>query len=168
MQQDKVLIETTKTHRARLASALSFGPLGRRRPVNTNAKRMIGSVVLAAAVGVACIGYGFVTNLLLEQREQQAVEAFQQARSSNPLPETDTRTLDEETGFLVDSQTGEWIDPRTGFVVDPDTLLATDPAGNTVDPRLGWYYDPETGYYTDPATGVVIDPGTMEPVRESP
>lgn len=166
MQQDKILIETTKTHRARLASALSYGPLGRRRAVNTNLKRLTGSVILAAVVGIACIGYGFVTNLLLEQREQKAVEAFQQAMSSSPLPETDTRTLDDETGFLVDSETGEWIDPRTGFVVDPATMLATDPAGNTIDPRLGWYYDPETGYYTDPATGVVIDPGTMAPVRE--
>lgn len=167
MQQDKILIETTKTHRARLSSALSYGPLGRRRPVNSNAKRLIGSVVLAAVVGVGSIGYGFVANLLLQQRENAAVTAFQQAMASNPLPETDTRTLDEETGFLVDSVTGEWIDPRTGFVIDPDTMLATDPRGNIIDPRLGWYFDPETGLYTDPATGVTIDPVTMEPVREA-
>ena len=166
MQQDKILIQTTKTHRARLSSALSYGALGRRRPVNSNMRRMIGSVIVAAVAGVGCIGYGFVVDLLLRQREEAAVEAFQQALSSNPLPETETRTLDEDTGFLVDSETGEWIDPRTGFVVDPETMLATDPDGRIVDPRLGWYYDPETGYYTDPKTDVVIDPVTLKPVRE--
>lgn len=166
MQQDKILIETTKTHRSRLSSALSYGPLGRRRPVNTNAKRLIGSVVLAAVAGVACIGYGFVSDLLLRQREDEAISSFQAAMAGNPLPETDTRTLDEETGFLVDSETGEWIDPQTGFVVDPETGLATDPQGRLIDPRLDWFYDPATGYFTDPATGVVIDPATMQPVRE--
>lgn len=166
MQHDKIIIQTTKTHRARLSSALSYGPLGRRRSVNTNAKRFIGSVVLAAVAGVACIGYGFIMDMMLRQKEDAAVASFQQAMQSNPLPETDTRTLDEETGFLVDSETGEWIDPRTGFVVDPETMLATDPDGRIVDPRLGWYYDPETGYYTDPKTDVVIDPVTLKPVRE--
>ncbi|WP_420114311.1 OCRE domain-containing protein [Pseudactinotalea sp.] len=165
MQQDKIIIQTTKTHRSRLSSALSFGALGRRRPVNTNMKRLIGSVVLAAVAGVGCIGYGFVMDLLLRQREEAAIESFQQVLASNPLPETETRTLDEDTGFLVDSETGEWIDPRTGYIVDPETMLATDPNGEIVDPRMGWYYDPDTGYYTDPKTGVVIDPVTLEPVR---
>lgn len=165
MQQDKIIIQTTKTHRARLSSALSYGALGRRRTVNTNARRLIGSVVLAAVAGVGCVGYGFVVNLLMEKREDAAVAAFQQALSTNPLPETETRTLDEETGFLIDSETGEWIDPRTGFTIDPDTMLATDPDGRTVDPRLGWYYDPATGFYTDPATDVVINPDTMKPER---
>lgn len=166
MQQDKILIETTKTHRSRLSSALSYGPLGRRRPVNTNAKRLVGSLVLAAVAGVACIGYGFITDLLLKQREDAAIASFQQAMASNPLPETETRVLDEETGFLVDTTTGEWIDPQTGFIVDPETMLATDPEGNLIDPRLDWFYDPETGFFTDPATGIVIDPTTMQPVRE--
>lgn len=168
MQQDKILIETTKTHRARLSAALSYGPLGRRRSVNTNSKRLIGSIVLAAVAGVACTGYGFVSDLLLRQRERAAVEAFQAAMASNPLPETETRILDTETGFLVDSETGQWIDPQTGFVVDPDTMLATDPDGNLIDPRLDWYYDPATGYYRDPATNVWIDPSTLEVVRETP
>lgn len=166
MQQDKILIETTKTHRARLASALSFGQLGKRRPVNTNAKRVVGSVVLAAVAGVACMGYGFITDLLLRQREEEALASFQSAMSGNPLPETDTRTMDEETGFLLDSETGELIDPQTGFVVDPETGLATDPEGRLIDPRLDWYYDPATGYYTDPANGIVIDPETLQVVRE--
>src|SRR5690606_7301263 len=98
MQQDKILIETTKTHRARLASALSYGPLGRRRPVNTNAKRFIGSVVLAAVAGVGCMGYGFVSNLLLQQRENAALASFQQAMASNPLPETETRSEERRVG----------------------------------------------------------------------
>lgn len=166
MHQDKILIETTKTHRARLASALSYGQLGKRRPVNSNVKRVIGSVVLAAVAGVGCMGYGFVVDLLLRQREETALASFQSALSGNPLPETDTRTIDEETGFLYDSQTGQLIDPQTGFVVDPQSGLATDPDGRLIDPRLDWYYDPATGYYTDPATGVVIDPEAMRVVRE--
>jgi len=166
MQQDKIIIQTTKTHRARLSSALSYGALGRRRAVNTNAKRLIGSVVLAAVAGVGCIGYGFVMDLLLRQRETAAVAAFQQQMATNPLPETETRVLDEETGFLVDSETGEWIDPQTGFIIDPQTLLSTDPDGNVIDPRLDWFYDPATGYYTDPSSGVTIDPVTMKPVRD--
>ncbi|WP_156253060.1 hypothetical protein [Pseudactinotalea terrae] len=166
MEQDKIIIQTTKTHRARLSSALSHGALGRRRSVNTNIKRLIGSVVLAAVICGVCVGYGFVMDLLLRQKEDQAVAAFQSQLSSNPLPETATRTLDEETGFLVDSETGEWIDPQTGFIIDPETMLATDPDGNTIDPRLDWFYDPATGYYTDPKTGVTIDPVTLNPVRD--
>lgn len=166
MQQDKIIIQTTKTHRARLSSALSYGALGRRRTVNTNAKRLIGSVVLSAVAGVGCIGYGFVVNLLLTQRETAAIESFQQQMATNPLPETETRTLDEETGFLVDSETGEWIDPQTGFIIDPETMLATDREGNIIDPRMDWFYDPVTGFYTDPKTDVTIDPTTMTPVRD--
>ena len=166
MEQDKIIIQTTKTHRARLSSALSYGALGRRRGVNTNVKRLIGSIVLAAVIGGVCVGYGFVMNMLLSQKEDQAVASFQSQMSANPLPETATRTLDEETGFLVDSETGEWIDPQTGFIIDPETMLATDPDGNIIDPRLDWFYDPATGYYTDPKTGVTIDPVTLKPVRD--
>jgi hypothetical protein len=166
MQQDKIVIETTRTHRSRLASALAFGPLGRRRPVNSNLRRLLGSVVLAAVVCVGCLGFSFVVNLLTTQREDAAVASFQQARSTNPIPPSDTLVEDEETGFLRDTETGELIDPRTGFVVDPDTLLATAPDGRTVDPRTGWYLDPSTGYYTDPESGITIDPDTLQVVDE--
>src|SRR3712207_9428809 len=44
IDQDRIVIETTRTHRQRLASALSFGALDRRRPVNTNVRRFVGSV----------------------------------------------------------------------------------------------------------------------------
>ncbi len=166
MQQDKILIETTKTHRARLSSALSYGSLGRRRSVNSNLKRLIGSVILAAVAGVACLGTSFVLGYLQGQREDQALEAYQSALQSNPIPESDEMVADEETGFLIEQATGNLVDPRTGFIVDPETMLATDAAGNTVDPRLGWIYHPDTGYYEDPSNGVLIDPETRQVVRD--
>lgn len=166
MQQDKIIIETTRTHRSRLASALAFGPLGRRRPVNSNLRRLLGSVVLAAIVGVGCLGYSFVVNLLATQREDAAIASFQQARSSNPIPPSETLVEDPETGFLRDTGTDELIDPRTGFTVDPETLLATAPDGRAVDPRTGWYLDLETGHYTDPESGLTIDPDTLQVVEE--
>lgn len=166
IESDRVLIETTRTHRDRLASAFAFGDLERRRRVNTNLRRFIGSVVLAAVICVGCVGVSFVLDLLQGQREEEALASFRAAQAANPIPPDDRLVEDEETGFLRDTQTGELIDPQTGFVVDEDTGLARDPDGNTIDPRLDWFYDTSTGFYTDPETGVTIDPTTMQVVEE--
>ncbi len=165
MQPDKILIETTKTHRNRLASALSHGPLGRRRPVNTNLKRLMGSIVLAAVAGVACIGFGFVSNLLLQQKEDAALASFQSAMAANPLPDTEEWVTNEDTGFQENAATGEVRDPTTGFLID-ENGYAVDPEGNLIDPRLDWLIDPATGYYTDPVSGITIDPVTRTVIRE--
>jgi hypothetical protein len=166
IDQDRIVIETTRTHRQRLASALSFGALDRRRPVNTNVRRFVGSVVLAAVAGVGCLGFSFVVDQLQDRREAQAVAAFRAALATNPIEPTADMPEDPATGFLEDPRSDDLIDPQTGFVVDRETGLARDPDGNVIDPRLDWFLDPDTGLYTDPASGITIDPHTMRVVEE--
>lgn len=166
-QSEQILIDTTRTHRQRMAAALAFGRLEERRKPNTNAKRVVGSVVLAAVVCAACVGTSFVTDLLTRQREEQAVTAFRAALAANPLKPGGDWVEDEPTGFLKNRRTGVLIDPQTGFPVDRDSGLSRDPQGRLIDPRIDWYIDPATGYYTDPATGLTIDPRTQRIVRIS-
>lgn len=165
IDHDKTLISTTRTRRNRLAAAVAYGT-GTRRPVNTNVKRFIGSVVLAAVAGVGCLGFSFVINLLDSQKEEEAIASYREAIASAPIEPGNGFREDEDTGFLVNSDTGEIIDPKTGWEIDPETGMATDPQGRTVDPRTNWYVDLETGYYTDPETGVTIDPDTQQVVEE--
>lgn len=81
---DSILLESVSTHRRRLRQAFVLGRLADRRLVNDNVKRFIGSVVLAAVVGVGCLGYSFVTNALAQQAAQQQAQL-------TPTP-TPTRT----------------------------------------------------------------------------
>ena len=163
---DRTLIETTRTHRERLAAAFIHGHQIERHKVNTNLYRILGSVILAAVVCVACLGTSFVLGILERQKQEKVVSAFMAARQSNPLQPGNGLSEDEATKLLLNTETGEYIDPRTGFRVDPETLLATDPQGRTIDIRLGWYYDPTTGYYTDPVSGLSIDPKTLTVVEK--
>lgn len=163
---DRNLLEATRSHRSRLASAFVFGRQSERRPVQTNVGRMTGSVILAAVVCIGCVGTSFVLDLLERNRNEAAVTAFQQALASNPIQPTAEMPEDETTGFLIDPTTGDFIDPQTGFRVDPESLLATDQEGRTIDPRIDWFFDPETGYYTDPTSGITIDPATLQVVEE--
>ncbi len=161
---EQTLIESTRTHRVRLAAAFVHGAQDDRRPVNTNVRRFTGSVVLAAVVCAGCLGTSFVLDILQTQRENTAISAYQQAIAANPIEPGDGLVEDEPTGYLRNEATGELIDPKTGFVVDPETGLATDPEGRTVDPRTGWFVDVETGYFTDPASGLTINPETLKVV----
>ena len=164
-ESDQILIETTRTHRQRLGSALAHGPLEERRKPNTNGRRVLGSVVAAAVICAGCVGTSFVTDLLSRQRDEQAVTAFRGAMEANPLKPSGDWVQDPATGFLRNPKTGLMVDPQTGYVVDPRTGLAKDPQGRLIDPRIDWYIDPKTGYYTDPATGLTIDPKTQQIVR---
>ncbi len=166
IEPDKILIETTRTHRARLTSALSFGSMDRRRPVNSNVRRFIGSVVLAAVVGVGCLGFSFVVDQLDSRKEEQALESFRAARSANPIEPEGNLVEDKKTGFLKNKKTGQLIDPQTGFEIDDESGLAEAPGGKTIDPRTDWYVDEDSGNYTDPKTGVTIDPETMSAVED--
>ncbi|MFT3861920.1 OCRE domain-containing protein [Micropruina sp.] len=161
----QILIETTRTHRRRLGSALAFGSLEERRVANNNVKRAIGSIVTAAVIGAVCVGTSFVTDLLARQREEQAITAFRSALASNPLKPGGDWVQDDGTGFLRNRRTGVLVDPQTGYVVDSRSGLSKDPEGRLIDPRIDWYIDPQTGYYTDPATGLTIDPKTQQIVR---
>lgn len=71
---DSILLESVATHRRRLRQAFVLGRLADRRLVNDNVKRFIGSVVLAAVVGVGCLGYSFVTDALAQQAAQQQAQ----------------------------------------------------------------------------------------------
>lgn len=58
---DALLLESVGTHRKRLRQALLFGRLDDRRQVTDNVRRFIGGIILAAVVGVGCLGFSFVT-----------------------------------------------------------------------------------------------------------
>ncbi|MFJ2367743.1 hypothetical protein [Microbacterium sp. NPDC087665] len=139
-----------------------------RRVVNSNLRRLTGSIILGAVLCAACLGTGFVLNILQTQREDKAVAAYRAAIEASPLESGEGLLEDEDSGLLIDTSTGTLIDPRTGFVIDPDTGWATDPQGRIIDPRTGWFVDVDTGLRTDPATGVTIDPDTLDVVGAEP
>jgi hypothetical protein len=93
--RDAVLLETVKTHRARLLAAFLFGDLDERRVVNDNTKRLIGSIVLAAVICAGCVGFAFVSNILAEQAAEK--EASSQVSTSTTTP-TPTPARDSEDG----------------------------------------------------------------------
>lgn len=181
---DRTLIEATRTHRARMVSALTFGAAGRSRAVNDNVKRVVGSVVLAAVACVGCLGFAFVVNLLDGRKESQAEQAFAQAQAGSPIRPTPPATADPVTGFIVD-ETGRTTDPRTGWVIDPVTQMAQSPDGRLMDTRNGWYvtcpgvadrevkaalHDGTVGlddcWRTDPSSGLTVDPTTGRVVKK--
>jgi hypothetical protein len=69
--RDTVLLETVKTHRARLLSAFLYGELAERRLGQDNLKRLLGSVLLAAVICTGCVGFSLVTSLLASQAAKQ-------------------------------------------------------------------------------------------------
>ncbi len=64
LNHDTILLETVRTRRVRLQSALLHGGLPERRLVNDNVRRVIGSVVAAAVACAGCVGFALVTSLL--------------------------------------------------------------------------------------------------------
>jgi cation transporter-like permease len=62
--RDLVLVETVRTHRARLVAAFLYGELTRRRRTDENLRRFACGIVLAAFVGVGCIAYAVVSAYL--------------------------------------------------------------------------------------------------------
>jgi hypothetical protein len=70
--RDAILLETVKTHRARLLSAFLHGELAERRLGQDNLKRLLGSVVLAAVICTGCVGFSLVTSLIASQAARQA------------------------------------------------------------------------------------------------
>ena len=164
-ESDQILIETTRTHRQRLGSALAYGELEERRKPNTNGRRALASIIVAAVICAVCVGTSFAIDLLARQREEAAVVSFRAALAANPLKPSGDWVQDEATGFLRNRRTGVMVDPQTGYVVDRRTGLSKDLQGRLIDPRIDWYIDPKTGYYTDPATGLTIDPKTQQIVR---
>lgn len=69
---DVVLLETVKTHRARLQAAFLFGELSERRATSDNLRRFLAGVILAAVACAACVGTSFVMDLLAKKAAADA------------------------------------------------------------------------------------------------
>ncbi len=68
--RDALLLESVRVHRARLASALVFGPPEARRSVGDNVRRVIGSVIVAAIVCAVCVAVSFVSSIMAQQERE--------------------------------------------------------------------------------------------------
>lgn len=64
LSHDTILLETVRTRRARLQSALVYGGLTERRAVTDNVKRLIGSLVVAAVACAGCVGFAVIAGIL--------------------------------------------------------------------------------------------------------
>jgi hypothetical protein len=98
--RDTILLETVRTHRARLLSAFLHGELDERRVVNDNVRRFVVSMVLAAIAAAGCVGAGFVMDFLATQAAQQELqqqqqEELQQQLNPTPTPTTTTGTASD-------------------------------------------------------------------------
>lgn len=80
-ERDQALLESVRTHRERLGSAIAFGSLGARRPVASLMRRLVVGVVIAAIACAACVGVSFVGSIL----RANAAEHEQQERPGDPL-----------------------------------------------------------------------------------
>lgn len=79
---DAILLETVKTHRARLLSAFIYGELSERRVANDNVRRLLGSIIVAAVACAGCLGFSIVSSLI----SSQARAAAAAAAGSTPQP----------------------------------------------------------------------------------
>ncbi|MBF4634838.1 hypothetical protein ITJ38_10535 [Agreia pratensis] len=68
---DQALLESVRTHRERLHGAFLHGALGARRSARSLVMRLIVGVILGAVASAACVGVGFVTDLLSKQQQTQ-------------------------------------------------------------------------------------------------
>ena len=64
LSHDTILLETVRTRRLRLRSALLHGGPAQRRAVEDNVRRVVGSLVAAAVLCAGCVGFAVVTSLL--------------------------------------------------------------------------------------------------------
>ena len=111
--RDVVLLETVKTHRARLVSALLFGELDERRVVTDNVRRLVVSLVIAAVACAGCAGTSFVLSVLADQEaakvQQQQSQQVGTGGSGGAVPATDAPSA---------PQTGA-ADPRPTPTTEP-------------------------------------------------
>jgi hypothetical protein len=84
--RDAVLLETVKTHRARLVSALLFGELDERRLVMSNVKRLVVGLVIAAVACAGCAGTSFVLSVLATQAAASTSQTVSPTPTDTPTP----------------------------------------------------------------------------------
>ena len=85
--RDTVLLETVRTHRARLTAAFLFGELADRRVANDNVRRFIAGIVLAAVASAGCVGATFVIDFFKTQAATQQQQLQQQQQLETPTPD---------------------------------------------------------------------------------
>lgn len=66
---DSQLLESVAVRRRRLRDALLFGPERMRREADEHFKRFLGGVALAAIICAGCLGWSFISENLLKDRE---------------------------------------------------------------------------------------------------
>jgi hypothetical protein len=84
LDHDAILLETVRTRRARLHSALLHGGQPRRRPVTTNVRRLVGGAVLAAVLCAGCVGFAVVTGVLADRSTRDRPPATAPATPGTP------------------------------------------------------------------------------------
>lgn len=85
LSHDTILLETVRTRRVRLQSALLHGGLAQRRPVHDNVRRVLGSFVAAAVACVGCVGFALVTSLVAD-RDAGSTRPAPPAATADPSP----------------------------------------------------------------------------------
>lgn len=130
--RDLVLLETVKTHRARLVSAFLSGELAERRVINDNRRRLVGGIVAAAVFCAACVGFSFISAQLglqaLQQRQEQGL-----GPATGPVFAADAFDRSVPSGWGQADHGGRWqmIGPASRYAVDNGAgllKLTGDPA----------------------------------------
>ena len=130
--RDLVLLETVKTHRARLVAAFLSGELAERRVVTDNLRRLLGGLVLAAVVCAACVGFSFVSAQLGSQAEQERIQQGL-GPATGPVYASDTFDRTVPTGWGDADRGGSWqaVGPADAETVDGGAarIRLDDPTG---------------------------------------
>jgi hypothetical protein len=95
-ERDQALLESVRTHRDRLGSAIAFGSLGARRPLTSLTSRLIAGMVIAAIACAACVGVGFVGSILRANAAAAEEQRQQQEQQQAPVDETPVPTDETE------------------------------------------------------------------------
>jgi len=116
--RDLILLETVKTHRARLTSAFVYGELPERRLANDNVRRLIGGIVLTAVLCAGCVGFSFVMGI----RGDQAAAAREKAAlgpATGEIVAADTFDRRTSEGWGGAERGGKWrvTDPARDYSV---------------------------------------------------
>lgn len=131
--RDLVLLETVKTHRARLVSAFLSGELAERRVINDNVRRLIGGVVVAAVFCAACVGFSFVSAQLGKQAAQQKQQQGL-GPATGPVFASDTFDRNRATGWGAAERGGTWrlAGPASSYAVadGAGVIKLSDRSGN--------------------------------------
>lgn len=138
--RDLILLETVKTHRIRLLSALLSGELAERRVINDNVRRLVGGVVILAVVCAGCVGFSFVSAQLGKQSEQQ-LQQQGLGPATGPVFASDTFDRNVAGGWGRADTGGTWrlVGPAGSYAVanGAGVIKLSDPTTATA-PRGGY------------------------------